>query len=141
MAQTTSAINGKATTLSANSQNIAGSSNALEFEIKMLNGEYYTFDGDWRKVLGGKLSFSGTLTIVYSETSGEGMQVLYDAFVNRTPIAFVASPAGGASGAWQFSGNILLTSIPLSFKADDANAIMVGVPFEGDGQLVRATIA
>lgn len=141
MAQTTGAINAKNLKIELNSQNISGSSNNVSLNPVMESGGFYTFDGNWRKVLGGKFHWSGNIRAVYTEETNEALDVIWTAFRAGVPVALTASPAGGNTGDWEWSGDVLLTEPPLQMDGGDANPILVEVSFEGDGELSKAAIA
>ncbi len=141
MAQTTGAISARNLHFTLNSQNISGSSNKLDITPTLQAGEFFTFDGNWRGVVGDKFAFSGTFRAMYTEGATEGYEVAYAAFEGGVPVAFTAAPRGNTAGYNEFSGNILITEVPMSFEAGSGNAVMVEFSFEGNGELTKAAIA
>jgi len=141
MAQTTGGISAKDMYVTLATTNISGSSNKVTLTPTLQAGEFYTFDGDWRKVVGDKFSYSGVMRAVYTETADEAMEELYTAFEGATAVAFVAAPKGNTAGNWQWSGNVLITEAPIELEAGSGNAVMVEFSFEGDGTLTKATVA
>lgn len=141
MAQTTGQISAKDVKLTLNSKDISGSSNYIEMTPKRKIGKTGTFDGDWELAATGKMSWEGTIKVVYTETTDEGADVAYDAFEAGVPVAMTASPKGGSTGDWEFSGNILISEAPFKFDGTSEDPVMVEFPFVGTGALTKAAVA
>lgn len=141
MAQTTGGISAKDLYITLATTDISGSSNKVTLTPTLQVGEFYTFDGDWRKVVGDKFSYTITVRAVYTETASEAMETLYDAFEGATPVAFEVAPKGNTAGNWQWSGDILITEAPIELEAGSGNAVLVEFTGEGDGTLTKAAIS
>ena len=118
---------------------ISGSSNHVEINMEQIAGEYYTFDGDWRAVQAGKKKWSGTVNACYSETDGEAFDVMWTDFAAAGSVSISISPAGGTSGDWEWTGEVLFTTAPVVLDAAGADPILVDFNFEGDGTLTKGT--
>ncbi len=81
------------------------------------------------------------ITLVYSETSDEAWEEIVTLFDNGNDGAILVSPAGNTTGDVTFSGNVKFSEMPYVFNAQSADAIVVAVPFEGNGALTRGTAA
>lgn len=141
MTQTTAAISAKDAYISVASQDVSGSSNKVTLTPTLQAGRFFTFDGDWGKVVGDKFTWAGTIRAVYTETSNEALEELYSAFEGAAAVALVVAPKGNTGGNWQWSGNVLITEAPIELECGSGNAVMVEVSFEGDGTLTKAAIA
>lgn len=141
MAQTTGAISAKDLYITLATTDISGSSNRVTLTPTLQAGEFYTFDGDWRKVVGDKFAWNGVVRAVYTETADEAMEELYTAFEGATSVALVIAPRGNTGGYWQWSGSVLITEAPIELEAGSGNAVMVEFSFAGDGTLTKATVA
>ncbi len=141
MTQTTGQISAKDMKLTLNAKDISGSSNYIEITPKRKTGKTATFDGDWELTATGKMSWEGNIKVVYTETTDEGADVSWNAFIAGAPIALAASPKGGSTGDWEFSGNIIITEAPVKFDGTSEDPVMVEFPFTGTGALTKAAIA
>lgn len=142
MTQTAGAISAKDVKVELSSQDISGSSNKVELSPELESGDTYTFDGDWRLVLGGKLKWAGKLTAVYTEVTNEAVDKIWAAFIGQVPVALAVSPKGGTAGDWEFSGNILITKAPIQLDGTKSgDPVLMEVEFEGSGVLTKAAVA
>ena len=140
MPQSTTIKNAKALSITADGNDICGTLASVDFTDERQTAEFYTACGDYALFLTGKRKVTGTLNIYFSETSGEGYLTLADAYDAETEITLVLSPTGGASGNQEWTGTILLSSLPMSFNPGDAGPIMVAVPFLAKGAFTRAAV-
>ena len=141
MPQTTGQISAKDLRIILNSQDISGSSNKVEITPKRKVGGTATFDGDWELTTAGKLSWEGTIDVVYTEVASEGADVAYAAFEAGEPVSLEVTPKGGEVGDWEWSGDIVITEMPLVFDGTSEDPCMVSFPFRGSGALTKATVA
>ncbi len=141
MTQTTGAISAKNVKITLASQDISGSSNKVELSPELESGDTFTFDGDWRIVTAGKLKWAGKFSVVYTETTNEGADKVWAAFIAGAPVALTVSPKGGSTGDWQFSGNILITKAPIELDGTKGDPVLMEAEFEGTGTLTKAAIA
>lgn len=141
MAASTTVLNAKDARITLDGHDISGTANQVELSMEFAVGEFYVFDDDWRQVLGGKRQWNVTIQVAYSETDDEGMDVLYDAWLARTPrpIEIMANTAG--VGDWQWTGEVLVPNPNIPLTADDANPILVSVDCPANGELTRTTLA
>lgn len=140
MASTTTELNAKDARIVLNGIDISGSSNEVELTPEFAVGEFYVFDDDWRQVLPGKRQWSVRIQAVYSETAGEAVDVIWDAWWSQdfVPIEIKANTVG--VGDWEWSGRVLVPNPGFPFVASDANPILVGVDCPGHGELTKTTI-
>jgi hypothetical protein len=140
MAQSTTIINAKGLVTSIGGTAVAGSLASATLTVTMENSQFYTADGDFAAALVGKRQWSGTLNCYYSETAGEAYVLAVTAFEGGTSTALVIGVSGSAGGDENLTGNVYFYSMPYSFDATSADAVMMAIPFVGNGTLTRADV-
>ena len=140
MAQSTTIINAKVLYASVAAQDVSGSLQKADITVDAENAQHYTADGDFAFALVGKRRWAGVLTGYYSETANEFYDEVVTAFEAGTATAIVVSADGNDIGDEALSGNVRFTQMPYSFDSSSADAIMLAVPFIGDGTLARADV-
>ena len=100
------------------------------------------FSAGWRSLAEGLRSWSGSGEHLFSEVSTNGVQQLYDAFVNRTELfAKITSHVNGnevnTDSRWR--GKIRITSLEQTGGVEDN--VQFSFSFEGVGALIRETIS
>jgi hypothetical protein len=141
MAQSTTIQNAKALYIGVGGNDVSGSAASAQLTVAMDNSLFATADGDFYAALVGKRQWSGTLNVYYSETAGQSYKLLATAFEGGTSTALVLSALGNDSTEETLTGNVYFTSMPYSFDATTADAILLAVPFIGNGTLTRANVA
>lgn len=143
MAQTTTAINGAAATISikvasAAYADISGSSQSVDaVTATVVTGEAYTFDGNYAILTTGKFEpVEVKVNIIYTETAAEAFIVAQAAFVAKSAVQIKWVPLGSASGADTIESMAGGTITALDYPAIDASSagpIMVSFTVRAPG--------
>ena len=142
MAQTSTAVNGAAATVSLYSSgayvDISGSSQSVDaVTATVTTGEAYTFDGNYAITTIGKYEpVEVTVNILYTETANEAWQLARTLFEARTATQVKWLPLGAASGADSYETKTVgyITSIDYPpVDASSAGPIMVSFTVRAPG--------
>lgn len=149
MAQTTGGISCVNATIEVSTDgsvwtDISGSTNKIEPSGgNRLTGESYTFDGDGSIVTAGKRETTDiNISVIYTETAGEGFEYVRSAFENVTQLYLRYSPAGGASGDAMYTadpGVVTEFGYP-AIEASEGGPIMCEFVLK-TSKLVQSTVA
>lgn len=148
MAQTTTSINAcnakiKVDNASGVLTDISGSSNNASISMAVDTAETSTFDGQWKIKKACKTSASISLTVLYSTTEDEGLDILRDWFfdgptASRTVTINVPDDSVGSD---QYSGEFVLESFDIPLTADDAGVILCSASLSNDGAFSHSVVA
>ena len=148
MAQTTAAENACDIALSVDNAsgtlvNISGSSNTASFTITTNTAEVFTFDGDWGIKKACKSTVTLSITVVYSVTETEGLNILMDWKFNSPTTSRTAriDIPDATVGSDRYEGEFVLESMDVPLDASDAGVILVSASLSNDGTFVRSTIS
>ena len=128
MAQTTTAVNGAAATVSIYSGaayvDISGTSQSVDVvTATVTTGEAYTFDGNYAITTIGKYEpVEVTVNIIYTETTNEGFQLARAIFEGRTATQIKWLPLGSASGADQYETKTVGYITSFDYPGPDASS-------------------
>jgi len=94
----------------------------------------------WKESTPTLKAWSGSITVIYDGGDDDGQAGLIAGVTSGSSVALVLSTsASGAGTAEKFSGNAIVTSMPVT---NDVNGIIeVSFSFEGTGALTSAAIA
>lgn len=134
MAQTTTALSGAAGKLEVRINgaggfvDISGSSQAVEtVTLTRITGEAYTLEGNYALLTFGKTEPSEVkVSIIYTETAGEGYQTLLGAWESDHTVEVKWTPAGSGAGADTYTtsaGKITEADLP-PLDASSAGPVM-----------------
>lgn len=143
MAQTTGAVTGAASTISAKVNagayvDISGSTQSIDAPTSTrITGEAYTLEGDIALTTVGKREpVDVTVNVIYTEVAAEAFLTLQDAFVNNQTCQLKWLPKGSASGADQYetASDSRITSLQYApIDASGAGPIMCSFVVRGSG--------
>lgn len=93
----------------------------------------------WKESTATLKSWSGTITVIYDGGDDDGQANLITGITTGAAVALVLNTsASGAGTAETFSGNAIVTSMPIT---NDVNGIIeVAFAFEGTGALTPAAL-
>jgi len=142
MAQTTAAVTGAAATVSiyvsSAYTDISGSSQSIEaVTAKVVNGDAYTFTGNYPIVTVGKYEkVEVKVNILYTEVTGEAFLTVQTLFAANTATKVKWLPLGAAAGADQYetmtTGYITAIDYPPA-DASKAGPVMVSFTVTAPG--------
>lgn len=148
MAQTTTAKNACNVVLEVDNASgvltdISGSSNQASISISTNISEVFTFDGDWGIKKACKSTAQISLSLVYSTTDTEALNIIKDWKFNAptTSRTVQISIPDNTAGSDQYSGEFVLEGIDIPIDASDAGVILVSASLSNDGAFSVATIA
>ncbi len=114
--------------------------NLTKVDVTVTAKEIDTSDHDtlgWEDTISGLAKWSGTAGFLYV-TNSASRQALFNALVNKTPVALSFRPTDVTSEeAW--TGNAVITSFKVAAGNSDAQA--VDIAFSGKGPLTPGTVA
>lgn len=149
MTQTTSAINSCDAQINLDNSagtltNISGSSSKVSPSFETMEGVARTLDGSWPIRLLCKRDATFSLSIVYSTTADEGMDLLLDwwfgAAYNAGRSMRLDLPDATA-GSDRFQGEVKLINFSWDVDAEEAGPILVEAEVKIHGELTRTAIA
>ena len=118
---------------------ISGQSNKVSLKPSKSIDDVTPFGVEWKVKMSGIKDWKGSLQIFYNEETGEAMALLWAAFVGSAASDLILTPAGGAGGDFQWSGDVHIADVSHD-SAPDGGPIAVSVSFEGSGTLAYAAI-
>lgn len=111
---------------------------SLDISRETVDATTFTSAG-WKESVATLKSWSGTITVLYDGGADAGVAALITGLTAGTSVALeLLTSAAGAGTSEKFSGNALVTSMPIT---NDVNGIIeVAFAFEGTGALTLAAI-
>lgn len=98
-------------------------------------------DAGWSAVCAGLKSWSGSITVIYDAGGDAGEDALIQSFIAGTEIALtlLTGQSSGTGTAESFTGNAVVTSMPISNDVNSCLEVTFG--FSGRGALTIAGVA
>lgn len=121
---------------------ISGSTNKVSIEPKMEGGKFEVFGNRWKKSLDGSKEWGGSITIVFSTTAAEALDLIEDWFYATNPAnrtLQVDVPDSG-TGSRRYSGEIRVREFKYPFDRPEAGPVTVEVTFDGDDALTQTDL-
>jgi hypothetical protein len=121
---------------------ISGSTNEVQMDLENGVGEFKPFGTDWpvRIVCGKDGSIS--LKAVYSMNAAEGAALLKEWYFggNDGPRTLRIDVPDSNTGSDRYQAEVILESLSVPLKADEANPVMVSAEFKTTGAMTLTTI-
>ena len=97
-------------------------------------------DGGWSASCAGLKTWGGSITVMWDAGADAGEDILIQAFIAGTEIALVllTEAATGTGTSESFSGNVVITSMPITNDVNSCVEVTFG--FSGRGALTIAAI-
>jgi hypothetical protein len=123
----------------ATDTDISGQSNKISLSPSKSIDDVTPFGVEWKVKMSGIKDWKGSLDIFYNEEVGEAMALLWAAFIGNAASALKLSPPGGATGDFQWGGDVHVADVTHD-SAPDGGPVVVSVSFEGTGTLAYAAV-
>lgn len=123
-----------------NANDLSGQSNAVSLSPTRAVDDATAFGMTTKEKSPGIRDWKGSIKAFLTVGATEALQTAWAAYTGEAAVALTLSPEGGATGDWQWSGNVIVSEV--SHEASpDGGLVAITINFEGTGTLAGATIS